>query len=79
MQHVLVATIVGLLVGNPTAAVHSYRVAAAEVVLHLGAVTTALIVTALEVSVFVEDYLQPMDGRMDIITKSTHFICRFSL
>lgn len=64
VQHVLVAAIVGLLVGHPTTAIHLYRVAAAEVVLHLRTVTTALIVTTLEVPVFVEDNLQAMDGRM---------------
>lgn len=57
MQYVLVATIVGLLVGYPTAALHSNRVTAAEVALHLRAVTTALVVTTLEVPVFVEDNL----------------------
>lgn len=58
VQHVLVATIVGLLVGHPTTAVHFYRVTAGEVVLHLGTVTTALIVTTLEVLFLVEDNLQ---------------------
>lgn len=61
MQHVLVAAIVGLLVSHPAAALHSYRVAAAEVGLHLGAVTCALIVTTLEVPVFVEDYLRTVE------------------
>lgn len=62
MQHVLVAAIVGLLVGHPTAAVHSNRVTAAEVVLHLRTVATALIVATLEVPVFVEDNLHMTDG-----------------
>lgn len=66
MQHVLIASIVWLLVGHPTAALHSYRVAAAEVVLHLGTVTTALIVTTLEVPVLVKDNLHT--HRTDIIT-----------
>lgn len=57
MQHVLVSAIVGLLVGDPAAALHSYGVTTAEVVLHLRAVTAAFIVTALEVPVFVEDNL----------------------
>lgn len=57
MQHVLVAAIIGLLVGHPTTALHSYRVTAAEVVLHLRTVTAALIVTTLEVPVFVESNL----------------------
>lgn len=57
MQHVLISAIVGFLVGHPAAALHSYGVTAAEVVLHLGTVTAAFIVTALEVPVFVEDNL----------------------
>lgn len=57
MQHVLIAAIVGFLVGHPAAALHSYGVTAAEVVLHLRTVTAAFIVTALEVPVFVEDNL----------------------
>lgn len=57
MQHVLVSTVVGLLVGHPAAALHSYGVTAAKVVLHLGAVTAAFVVTTLEVPVFVEDNL----------------------
>lgn len=62
VQHVLVAAIIGLLVGHPTTTLHLYRVTAAEVALHLRAVTTALIVTTLEVPVFVEDNLHMMDG-----------------
>lgn len=58
MQHVLISAIVGFLVGHPAAALHSYGVTAAEVVLHLGTVTAAFVVTALEVPVFVEDNLQ---------------------
>lgn len=54
VQHVLVAAVVGLLVGHPAAALHSDGVAAAEVGLHVGTVTAALEVTALEVPVFVE-------------------------
>lgn len=54
VQHVLVAAVVGLLVGHPAAALHSDGVAAAEVGLHVGTVTAALVVTAQEVPVFVE-------------------------
>lgn len=57
VQHVLVSAIVGLLVGDPAAALHSYGVTAAEVVLHLRTVTAAFVVTTLEVPVFVEDNL----------------------
>lgn len=57
VQHVLVPAIVGLLVGDPAAALHSDGVTAAEVVLHLGTVTAALVVTTLEVPVFVEENL----------------------
>lgn len=62
MQHVLVAAIIGLLVGHPTTAVHFYRVTASEEVLHLRAVSAALIVTTLEVPVFEEGNLHMMDG-----------------
>lgn len=61
VQHVLVSAIVGLLVGHPAAALHSDGVTAAEVVLHLGTVTAAFVVTTLEVPVFVEDNL--VDGQ----------------
>lgn len=62
VQHVLVATIIGLLVGHPTTTLHFYRVTAAEVGLHLRTVTAALIVTTLEALVFVEDNLHMTDG-----------------
>lgn len=62
MQHVLVAAIIWLFVGHPATALNSYRVTAAEVVLHLGAVSTALVVTTLEVPVFIEDNLHRTDG-----------------
>lgn len=61
VQHVLVASVVGLLVGHPAAALHSDGVAAAEVGLHVGTVTAALEVTALEVPVFVEGDLREGD------------------
>lgn len=62
VQHVLVAGIIGLLVGHPTTALHSYWVTTAEVVLHLRIVTAALIVTTLEVPVFVENNLRTRDS-----------------
>ena len=58
VQLVLVAVVVGLLVGHPAAALHLDGVAAADVAVHLGAVDTALIVTALEVLVLVKDDLE---------------------
>lgn len=57
LQHVLVASVVGFFVGHPAAALHFYGVTAVEVVLHLGTVTAALIVAALEVSALVENDL----------------------
>lgn len=51
-QHVLVSGIVGLLVGHPAATFNTDGVAARKVGLHVCAVSTALIVTALEVLVF---------------------------
>lgn len=77
MQHVLIPAIVGFLVGHPAAALHSYGVTAAEVVLHLGTVTAAFIVTALEVPVFVEDNLS--DRNRGLCQKSsTHVQCDVS-
>lgn len=67
MQHVLVPCIVWLLVGHPATAINSYRVTAAKVVLHLGAVTAALKVTTLEVPVFIEDNLHVADGSTLVI------------
>ena len=58
VQHVLVAVVVGLLVGHPAAALHLDGVAAADVAVHLGAVDAALIVAALEVLVLVKDDLE---------------------
>ena len=57
VQHVLVAVIIGLLVGHPIATVHFDGVTATEVAVQLGTVTAALVVTALEVAVLVEDNL----------------------
>lgn len=62
VQHVLIPRIVGLLVGHPATTVNFYGVTADEEVLHLRAVTTALIVTTLEVPVFIEDNLRMTDG-----------------
>lgn len=62
VQHVLVASIIGLLIGHPATTLNSYGVAATEVVLHLRAVTAALMVTTLEVPVFIEDNLRTTDG-----------------
>lgn len=64
VQHVLVASVVGFLVGHPTATVHLYGVTAAEVVVHLSTVAAALIVPALEVLILVEDYLEERDGNL---------------
>lgn len=64
VQHVLVASVVGLLVGHPTATFHLYGVTAAEVVVHLSTVAAALIVPALEVLILVEDYLEERDGNL---------------
>lgn len=64
VQHVLVSAIVRLLIGHPAAALHSYRVTAAEVILHLGTVAAALIVTPLEVPVLVKDNLHTMDEHL---------------
>lgn len=63
MQHVLVASIIGLLIGYPATTLNSYGVAATEEVLHLGAVAAALMVTTLEVPVFIENNLHMTDGR----------------
>ena len=57
MQHVLVAAIIRLLIGHPTATLHPYGVTATEVVVHLCTVTTALKMMSLKVPVLVEDYL----------------------
>lgn len=70
MQHVLISTIVGFLVGHPAATLHSYGVTAAEVVLHLRTVTAAFIVTALEVPVFVEDNLSDGYCKRDYANKA---------
>ena len=63
VQHVLVASVVGFLVGHPAAIVHLYGVTAAEVVVHLSKVAAALIMTALEVLVLVEYNLEKRDGK----------------
>ena len=57
-QHVLVARVVGLLVGHPAARVHADGVAVGDVRVHVGAVDVALVVTALEVPSLVEDDLK---------------------
>lgn len=49
VQHVLVARIVWFLISHPAAALYADGVTAGEVGLQLSTVTTALIVTALEV------------------------------
>lgn len=56
-QHVLVASVVGLLVGHPATAVHADGVTAGEVSVCVGAVAAALIVAAFKVPALVEDYL----------------------
>lgn len=75
MQHVLVSAVVGLLVGDPAAALHSYGVTAAEVVLHLGTVTAAFVVTTLEVPVFVEDNLTGRDYNQSITATEKNVCC----
>lgn len=59
-EHVLVSSIVGLFVGHPASTFYSDGVAARKVGLHVIAVSSALIVTALEVFVFKESNL--LDG-----------------
>ncbi len=54
---VLAARVIGMLIDHPVATINSHRVAATEVGLEIGVVTTAIIVTALEVSVLVESDL----------------------
>lgn len=67
-KHVLISTIVGLLVGHPASTVYSDGVAARKVGLHVSAVSTALIVTALEAFVFKESNL------LDVIMKDKYRI-----
>ena len=57
-QNILVARVVGLLVGHPAARVHADGVAVGDVRMHVSAVDIALIVTALEVPALVEDDLK---------------------
>ena len=61
-QEVLGAQIVGLLVDHPATAVHTHRIAAAQVRLQVGVVAAALIVAALEAPVLVEGDLQGREG-----------------
>lgn len=65
-QNVLVAGVVGLLVQHPTAALHLYGVAAAEVGVHVRAVGVALIGAALEVSVLIKCDLSPEEKQDEI-------------
>ncbi len=59
-QHVLVSRVVGLLVGHPASTFYSDGVTARKVGLHVSAVSSALILTALELFVFKESNL--LDG-----------------
>ena len=61
-QEVLGAQVVGLLVDHPATAVHTHRIAAAQVRLQVGVVAAALIVAALEAPVLVEGDLQGREG-----------------
>lgn len=57
-QNVLVTQVIGPLVQDPGPALHSYRVAAAEVGVELRTVAVALKRMTLKVFVFIEDDLQ---------------------
>lgn len=67
-QDVLVAQVVGPLEQDPGTALHANRVATAEVGVELGTVTVALIITTLEVFVFIKHDLEENNGHsVDIL------------
>ncbi len=69
-QDVLVAQVVGPLVQDPGTALHTNRVAAAEVDVELRTVTGALIIATLEVFVLIKHDLEEDTGRsVDILNK----------
>ncbi len=61
-QNVLVTQVVGPLIQDPGAAVHTNRVAVAEVGVELGTVAVALIIATLEVFVFIKHNLEEKNG-----------------
>lgn len=71
-EDVLVAHVVGPLVDDPCAALHTNGVAAADVGAELRAVTAALIAVTLEVLVLVEEDLQgPKTPTVTSVTQNT--------
>lgn len=56
-QHILVASVVRSLIQHPTAALHPDGVAAAEVGVHVWAISVALIGATLEVLILIKDDL----------------------
>lgn len=66
-QNVLVAQVVGPLIQDPGAALHSNRVAAAEVGVELGTVAVALKMLPLKVFVYVEHNLQVHRRDRDVL------------